>query len=158
MIPETLSLPPYQLKGIMNNYFFAVNLETTSDRIILGSFCDQGLELEEVNRFPTQLIEANGYLYWDIYALYSYIIDGLKRVAPEIQRLTGLGAVPVIAVVGHDTASAVAAVPALSNNFAYLSSGTWSLMGSKPMPRLSRPKPTCLTLPMKVEWGARSVY
>lgn len=71
MIPETLSLPPYQLKTIMNNYFFAVNLETISDRIILGSFSDQGLELDEVNRFPNQLIEAGGYLYWDIYALYS---------------------------------------------------------------------------------------
>ena len=37
--------------------------------------------------------------------------------------------VPVIAVAGHDTASAVAAVPAKDNQFAYLSSGTWSLMG-----------------------------
>ena len=35
----------------------------------------------------------------------------------------------MIAVAGHDTASAVAAVPALDRNFAYLSSGTWSLMG-----------------------------
>lgn len=47
----------------------------------------------------------------------------------ELQRLTGLGAVPVVAVGGHDTASAVAAVPARSEHFAYLSSGTWSLMG-----------------------------
>lgn len=47
----------------------------------------------------------------------------------EIQQLTGLGAIPVIAVAGHDTASAVAAVPASNENFAYLSSGTWSLMG-----------------------------
>ena len=37
--------------------------------------------------------------------------------------------IPVIAVAGHDTASAVAAVPAQDPNFAYLSSGTWSLMG-----------------------------
>jgi len=37
--------------------------------------------------------------------------------------------VPVIAVAGHDTASAVLAVPAENPNFAYLSSGTWSLMG-----------------------------
>ena len=36
---------------------------------------------------------------------------------------------PVIAVAGHDTASAVAAVPAADREFAYLSSGTWSLMG-----------------------------
>lgn len=42
---------------------------------------------------------------------------------------TGVGKVPVVAVAGHDTASAVAAIPALSKEFAYLSSGTWSLMG-----------------------------
>ena len=47
----------------------------------------------------------------------------------EVQRMTGLGPVPVIAVAGHDTASAVAAVPAKDEHFAYLSSGTWSLMG-----------------------------
>lgn len=37
--------------------------------------------------------------------------------------------IPVVAVAGHDTASAVVAVPAEDKNFAYLSSGTWSLMG-----------------------------
>ena len=50
-------------------------------------------------------------------------------LSDEVQKLTGLGAVPVIAVAGHDTASAVAAVPAQNEQFAYLSSGTWSLMG-----------------------------
>lgn len=47
----------------------------------------------------------------------------------EVQKITGLGAIPVIAVAGHDTGSAVAAVPAQNEKFAYLSSGTWSLMG-----------------------------
>ncbi len=47
----------------------------------------------------------------------------------DIAAATGLGEVPVIAVAGHDTASAVAAVPAENERFAYLSSGTWSLMG-----------------------------
>ena len=47
----------------------------------------------------------------------------------SLAKETGLGAVPVIAVAGHDTASAIAAVPASDENFAYLSSGTWSLMG-----------------------------
>jgi rhamnulokinase len=47
----------------------------------------------------------------------------------EVQKQTGLGAIPVIAVAGHDTGSAVAAVPAKDEKFAYLSSGTWSLMG-----------------------------
>lgn len=53
----------------------------------------------------------------------------IGTLTPEVQRLTGLGAIPVIAVAGHDTASAVAAVPAKNPHFAYLSSGTWSLMG-----------------------------
>lgn len=42
---------------------------------------------------------------------------------------TRIGKVDVVAVAGHDTASAVAAVPAENERFAYLSSGTWSLMG-----------------------------
>ncbi len=51
------------------------------------------------------------------------------NLTPEIAKETGIGEVPVIAVAGHDTASAIAAVPASDENFAYLSSGTWSLMG-----------------------------
>ena len=39
--------------------------------------------------------------------------------------------VPVIAVATHDTGSAVAAVPAETDRFAYISSGTWSLMGAE---------------------------
>ena len=47
----------------------------------------------------------------------------------DIARETGLGAVDVIAVGSHDTASAVAAVPATKTPIAFLSSGTWSLLG-----------------------------
>jgi rhamnulokinase len=46
-----------------------------------------------------------------------------------IAKETGLGEVPVVTVAGHDTASAIVAVPAENEHFAYLSSGTWSLMG-----------------------------
>ena len=53
----------------------------------------------------------------------------------EICKATGMDPVPVIAVAGHDTASAIAAVPAEDEHFAYLSSGTWSLMGiESPVP------------------------
>lgn len=56
--------------------------------------------------------------------------ERIGTLTEEVQRQTGLGPVPVIAVAGHDTASAVAAVPAAEGEaFAYLSSGTWSLMG-----------------------------
>jgi rhamnulokinase len=48
---------------------------------------------------------------------------------PEWARETGLAPVPVVAAASHDTASAVAAVPAVGENWAYISSGTWSLIG-----------------------------
>ena len=263
-------------------HFFAVDLGATSGRTILGSLGEGKMELRELTSFPNHIIETGGHFFWDIYALYNEIINGLKVVAKEgitiqsigidtwgvdfvfigkdggllrnpycyrdphtvgameeyfthipkekvyditgiqfmnfnslfqlstlkrngcsaleaadkilfipdalsymltgkmvteytiastsqilnprtkkfekelldvvgvkeeqwgrfvfpgeqigtlteeIQKMTGLGAVPVIAVAGHDTASAVAAVPAQNEKFAYLSSGTWSLMG-----------------------------
>ena len=263
--------------------FFAVDLGATSGRTIIGTLANGRVELEELTRFPNNLIETGGHFYWDIYALYFEIIKGLKLAArrnlriesigidtwgvdfvfvgkdgallrnpvayrdpytegameqyfaecvskedvyratgiqfmnfnslfqlyamkrdgnsalanaekilfvpdalswmltgeavceytiastsqmlnpvskeldgrllaslglerskfgrmvmpgtrigtltDEVQRITGLGPVPVVAVAGHDTASAVAAVPAKDERFAYLSSGTWSLMG-----------------------------
>jgi rhamnulokinase len=266
-----------------NKHFFAVDLGATSGRTIIGTLCDGKIDLEELTRFDNNLIETGGHFYWDIYALYNEIINGLKvaskrniditsigidtwgvdfvcigedgdilrnplayrdphtfgamedyfedvvdkktvynitgiqfmnfnslfqlyamkrsgnaalknakkilfmpdclsymltgnqvceytiastsqmldprtkklderllesislnrskfgmmvkpgtmigTLTEEVQRITGLGAVPVIAVAGHDTGSAVAAVPAKDEKFAYLSSGTWSLMG-----------------------------
>src|SRR5262245_24011275 len=50
-----------------------------------------------------------------------------KQVASD----TGVVPMPVIAPATHDTASAVAAVPAQGNDWAYLSSGTWSLLGTE---------------------------
>ena len=49
----------------------------------------------------------------------------LKSVADE----TGAHSTPVIAPACHDTGSAIAAVPAEGRNFAWISSGTWSIMG-----------------------------
>ena len=54
---------------------------------------------------------------------------GLGNLLPGVCDETGLGETPVIAPGTHDTASAVAAVPARAENWAYISSGTWSLMG-----------------------------
>ena len=263
-------------------HFFAVDLGATSGRTILGTLAPDGLTLRELTRFSNPIIPLRGHFYWDIYALYREIIEGLKVVAhegiaiqsigidtwgvdvvffgddgaplrnpysyrdphttgamdeyfkliprervydltgiqfmnfntlfqlfaldrsgcsalknarkilfmpdalsylltgeavteytiastsqilnprtkrlekelldvchvseeqfgryvlpgtvigtltEEVQKLTGLGPVPVVAVAGHDTGSAVAAVPARNERFAYLSSGTWSLMG-----------------------------
>jgi len=51
------------------------------------------------------------------------------NLLPEIQEQTGLGDVSVYTVAGHDTGSAVAGTPLKSEAPAFLSSGTWSLMG-----------------------------
>lgn len=56
--------------------------------------------------------------------------DPAGFLRPEVLEETGLtGPVPVTAVGSHDTASAVAAVPATGEHFAYICTGTWSLAG-----------------------------
>ncbi|MDP9685842.1 rhamnulokinase family protein [Streptomyces griseoviridis] len=56
--------------------------------------------------------------------------DPAGVLRPEVLEETGLtGPVPVTAVGSHDTASAVAAVPASGERFAYICTGTWSLAG-----------------------------
>ena len=54
----------------------------------------------------------------------------MGQLSAEVQKELSCGPIPVIATGSHDTASAVAAVPAAEDTkWAYLSSGTWSLMG-----------------------------
>ena len=53
----------------------------------------------------------------------------LGPLLPEIAAEIGLDRVEVIATCSHDTGAAVAAVPASGDDWAYLSSGTWSLIG-----------------------------
>jgi rhamnulokinase len=53
----------------------------------------------------------------------------LGPLRTTVASATGLSPVPVIAPATHDTAAAVAAVPADGTSWAYISSGTWSLMG-----------------------------
>ncbi|MBI5565497.1 MAG: rhamnulokinase, partial [Chloroflexi bacterium] len=55
----------------------------------------------------------------------------LSTVLPDTADETGCGRVPVIAPACHDTGSAVAAVPAENQRFAWISSGTWSIMGAE---------------------------
>ncbi|MBM4073459.1 MAG: rhamnulokinase [Planctomycetes bacterium] len=62
----------------------------------------------------------------------------LGPLRTSVATAAGIVSVPVIAPATHDTASAVAAVPARGNAWAYISSGTWSLMGAElPSPLVS---------------------
>jgi rhamnulokinase len=98
---------------------------------------------EETNASTTQLYDPQRRTWaWPLIerldlprALFSTEIvragTQLGALTPEVASLTGLPAsTPVIAGCTHDTASAVAAVPAEEGeDWAYLSSGTWSLLG-----------------------------
>jgi rhamnulokinase len=53
----------------------------------------------------------------------------LGPLLPSLEKETGLRGVPIVATASHDTGAAVAAVPAAGANWAYISSGTWSLLG-----------------------------
>jgi rhamnulokinase len=55
----------------------------------------------------------------------------LGPLKEEVCQETGLAPFPVVATCSHDTGAAVAGVPAQGANWAYLSSGTWSLLGTE---------------------------
>jgi len=95
---------------------------------------------EFTNATTTQLFNANDKA-WDAKLLEAAGVDpGImpRVVAPgtvigelsgEMCERRGMKAIPVIAPATHDTGSAVAAAPAESGGWAYISSGTWSLAG-----------------------------
>lgn len=55
----------------------------------------------------------------------------LGELSKEICEECGVAPVPVISVCGHDTQSAITSVPCENGDFAFLSSGTWSLFGTE---------------------------
>ncbi|MFP4215733.1 MAG: rhamnulokinase [Phycisphaerae bacterium] len=65
-------------------------------------------------------------------------------LSDEVCQETGIGDVPVVATCGHDTSGAVAAVPGEGSNWAFLSCGTWSIIGTL----LDAPIPTGRALEM----------
>ncbi len=65
-------------------------------------------------------------------SLFPDVVDSattLGPLKPDLAAETGLAKLNVVASLSHDTASAVAVVPAEDERWAYISSGTWSLMG-----------------------------
>lgn len=72
----------------------------------------------------------------DAFEINPDILCGIVQPGTIVGRLTdalaeelGCGNIPVVAVTSHDTASAVVSVPAEGSNYAYISCGTWSLLG-----------------------------
>lgn len=72
-------------------HFFAVDLGATSGRTILGTIGDSDMAIREITRFSNPIIETCGHSYWDIYALFSEIIKGLKAIAKEEVEIESIG-------------------------------------------------------------------
>ncbi|GAA4601539.1 rhamnulokinase [Actinoplanes octamycinicus] len=85
---------------------------------------------EYTNASTTGLLDVRtGNWAWPLIAdlgLRADLFPAIRRPGELIGHFRGT---PVVAVGSHDTASAVVAVPADQTSFAYVSSGTWSLVG-----------------------------
>ena len=110
-MPDALG---YLFSGVKKNEF---SIASTSQFLKPGK-----LEYEQ------KLFDA---IDFDINLMQELVLPGtiLGTIKPDIQKETGSAPIPVVAVAAHDTASAIASVPATGRNWAYISSGTWSLMG-----------------------------
>lgn len=113
MIPDLLR---YYLTGEMVNEFS----NATSTQFYNPS--KQGWDIELLER-----IGVPGRLFGKVVMPGTMAGQLSESVCEEL----GVPPMPVIAVAEHDTGSAVAAVPADEGNFAYLSCGTWSLLGTE---------------------------
>ena len=81
-----------------------------------------------IGNWASKILDA---FHWDHDKFPELIPSGtrLGTLKPELATESGLNEIEVIASCSHDTGSAVAAVPAVGSDWAYLSSGTWSLIG-----------------------------
>lgn len=137
----------YSLTGIRSmpiNTLYQLVAESSlasADRLLLIpdllSYWLTGVSGTEItNASTTQLLDVrSGEWAVDLMrrvGIPSSLFGSLRRPGDPAGSLvvdSGLGGVPVTAVGSHDTASAVLAVPAVDDRFAYISSGTWSLVG-----------------------------
>ena len=138
-----------QLNTLFQLYSMVVNksplLEISDTLLLIPSLFMYFFSGKKVNEFThattTQMLDAkSGDWAYDMLKELGISADILKAemvqpgtviggLLPELAEPVGLVKVPVIATASHDTASAVAAVPAKEGEWAYLSSGTWSLLG-----------------------------
>lgn len=108
---------------------------------LLGYWLTGSAGAEITNASTTQLLDVRERTWSrpliDRAGIAPAIFPALRRpgevvgeLLPEVAAGAGLPPdLPVVAVGSHDTASAVAGVPAQGENFAYISCGTWSLVG-----------------------------
>jgi len=70
--------------------YLALDLGASSGRAMLGRFDGRRMEMEEVHRFPTSLLEDGERLYWDLEAIWPALNEGLRRARAATPRLRSL--------------------------------------------------------------------
>jgi sugar (pentulose or hexulose) kinase len=131
----------YQLVSALNTTAFSVTHTLLLIPDLLGYWLTGQISAEATNASTTQLYDVR-HRTWakdlaERLGLPTYILPPLREpgdvignVLPDVAADLGVSAeLPVIAVGSHDTASAVVGVPAANDRFAYISCGTWSLVG-----------------------------
>jgi rhamnulokinase len=119
-------------------------LQQAKQILLIGNafnyFCS-GVARNEVSSASTTQLYNPTYNRWSIRlfaalglrkGLFAPLCPSGTKLGPLKKSLateSGLPPIEVIATCSHDTGAAVAAIPATGGNWAYLSSGTWSLMG-----------------------------
>jgi rhamnulokinase len=78
-------------KPINTHNFLAFDIGATSGRSIIGSLDNGNLKLKELTRFPNKIIQIHGKYYWDIFALFEALKDGLKAVASQNIKIDSIG-------------------------------------------------------------------
>ena len=63
----------------MKQYYLAIDIGASSGRHILGHMEDGKMVLEEIHRFPNGMKEKDGHKCWDTEALFSAIVEGMKK-------------------------------------------------------------------------------
>lgn len=107
------------------NYFLTGKMATEYTIASTGALLDA-----EKRDFSDEILSAMG-LSRDLFAPIVKTGDRLGKLRSDILEEVGATDAQVIHVAAHDTASAVIAVPAKQENFVYISSGTWSLLGAE---------------------------
>lgn len=63
----------------MDKYYLAIDIGASSGRHMLGHMENGELKLEEIYRFPNEMVRKNGRLCWDLERLFKEILNGMKK-------------------------------------------------------------------------------
>lgn len=107
------------------NYFLTGQLATEYTIASTGAILDA-----EKRAISSAILEKIG-IPESMFAPVKQPSTYLGKLLPEVRDAAGANDLDVINVASHDTASAVIAVPAKNDDFVYISSGTWSLLGTE---------------------------